>query len=89
MRSCKQVAARLSASLDEPLPLGERMSLRLHMMMCRYCSRYFKQIRALREISRGYEISDTQALDEQHRLSPEARERIRKALLDANGSDDP
>ncbi len=80
MRSCKEVAARLSEGFDVPMPLGERMSLRLHTMMCKYCARYANQIAALRELARGYEAVDDPALDEHHKLSPEARERISQTL---------
>jgi len=91
MRTCKEVAARLSQGLEEPLPLGERMSLRLHMMMCRYCSRYFVQIQALRELARGYAASDVSLHGEGQKLSPDARERISQVVDKAQQErpDDP
>ena len=83
MRTCKQVAARLSQGLEEPLPLGERMTLRLHMMMCKYCSRYFDQIRALRELAKGYESTEMDPQGKNQRLSPQARERLAQAMNQA------
>jgi hypothetical protein len=83
MRTCKEVAARLSFGLEQPLPLGERMTLRLHMMMCRYCSRYYDQIRALRDLAQGYEATEMGPSDEDQKLSPEAQEHICQALSKA------
>ncbi len=83
MRTCKEVAARLSIGLEEPLPLGERMTLRLHMMMCGYCSRYYDQIRALRDLAQGYAAADMPPLGEEQKLSPQAQERISQALSKA------
>ena len=83
MRTCKEVAARLSQGLEEPIPLGERMTLRMHMMMCKYCARYFNQIRSLRALARGYEAVDDPDVDARIKLSPEARERIAEALAKA------
>lgn len=79
MRTCKEVAARLSLGLDEPLPLGERMALRAHMMMCRHCTRYYAQIRSLRQLARELGKVEQQSAPRQE-LSPEARERIARAV---------
>ena len=76
MRTCKEVAARLSQGLEEPIPMGERMTLRFHMMMCKYCARYFDQIRDLRELAKGYDACEMEPQGEDQRLSAEARERI-------------
>ncbi len=47
MPSCSQVT-RLIAS-DEYLSVGlfKKLAIRLHLMMCTYCSRYRDQLRAL------------------------------------------
>jgi hypothetical protein len=83
MRTCKEVASRLSQGLEEPLPMGERMTLRFHMMMCKYCARYFDQIRALRDLAKGYEAMEIPPQGENQRLSPEARERISQVVNQA------
>lgn len=48
MLTCREVT-RLVAS-DEYLELrwGRRLAVRLHLVMCRYCRRYAKQLRAIR-----------------------------------------
>ena len=52
MLSCKEVTHLLSESQDRKLALGERMHLRLHLTMCKGCSRYKKQIQFIRRACR-------------------------------------
>lgn len=87
MRTCKEVAARLSQGLEEPIPMGERMMLRFHMMMCKYCARYFEQIRVLRDLARGYDACEMDPQIENQCLSPEARERISQVVDQAQQED--
>ena len=47
MLSCKQATRLVSEGLDRELPFLQRMSLRFHVVMCRGCSRYKRQITAL------------------------------------------
>ena len=42
--SCTETARLLSESLDRRLSLRERISLRIHMMMCRMCHVYARQL---------------------------------------------
>lgn len=65
MLSCKEATRLVSEGLDRELPFWRRMGLRLHVVMCRGCSRYTRQITALnRLISHHYsdgppaEVSD-------------------------------
>lgn len=54
MLTCKEATRRLSESLDRPLTLSERLSLRLHLAMCRGCSNYERQMVMLREACRRF-----------------------------------
>ncbi|CAM3715730.1 zf-HC2 domain-containing protein [Pseudomonas wadenswilerensis] len=45
MLSCKELVARSSDYLDEQLTLGERLMVRQHLMFCRHCRRFLKQMR--------------------------------------------
>lgn len=54
MLTCKKATRLLSAGLDRPLTLGERFSLRLHLVFCRGCRAFRSQIGLLREISRSF-----------------------------------
>jgi hypothetical protein len=54
MMSCKQATEACSAEMDRPLRLGEQLSLRTHLMMCRGCTQYRLQLKTLRELMRAY-----------------------------------
>ncbi|CAK9890682.1 MULTISPECIES: anti-sigma factor family protein [Pseudomonas] len=45
MLSCKELVARSSDYLDEQLTLGERLMVRQHLLFCRHCRRFLKQMR--------------------------------------------
>lgn len=48
MLTCKQATKVMSQAQDRPLSLKERLHLRLHLMMCRGCTRFEKQMRFIR-----------------------------------------
>ena len=79
MFNCRAVSERFSKSLDTPLPLLERLALRFHFMMCRYCDRYRRQLLFLRKLMRlrGDRAPEDEALPT---LPPEARARIKEAM---------
>lgn len=45
MLSCQQMAEIVSAYIEGELPLGKRLGIGLHLMVCRHCRRYFDQVR--------------------------------------------
>jgi|GEM_PF-1744847 len=47
--TCREVAAQLSREQDAAEPTPHRLSLRLHLMMCRHCRRYERQLVWLRQ----------------------------------------
>lgn len=48
MRSCKEVTALVIAREDRDLPLVERLSLRVHMAICRACPTFERQVLTMR-----------------------------------------
>lgn len=46
--SCQQASRLLSQHQDEPLPLGKRLRLRLHLMYCDACANVSRQFQTLR-----------------------------------------
>jgi hypothetical protein len=76
--NCREAARLQSAALDRRLTLLERFGLRCHLILCKWCCRYGKQIKFLRSVARE------QAQDDQPSpppgLSCEARERIKQKL---------
>lgn len=79
MFSCKDVSQKVSESMDRKLPFHHRMFIRIHLMMCRYCSRFRRQMLLLREMARSDMFLDM-SKDLSAGLSQEARERIKASL---------
>ncbi len=46
--TCQHASRLLSQREDEPLPLGKRVRLRLHLMICDACTNVSRQFAALR-----------------------------------------
>ncbi len=49
--SCKEVADRASAVVDGELSGWEMLQIRLHLAMCRGCSRFIRQMRAVDQLA--------------------------------------
>lgn len=54
MLSCKDVTHLLSEAQDRKLALSERISLEMHLAMCKGCTRFKKQMSFLRTACRRY-----------------------------------
>jgi len=76
--SCRDASRLQSEVLDKELSLFQRAGLWLHLLICKWCRRYGKQIRFLRDAAHEHSEALTEAVPQ--RLSPEARERIRRRL---------
>ena len=79
MFNCKEVSKRVSESMDRRLPLHQRLMIRMHLVMCRFCLRAYRQMSCLRNIARDPRLQEA-GMDESVFLSPEACERIKKSL---------
>jgi Putative zinc-finger len=47
MLDCRQSSQLISQSLDRKLTLRERFSLKLHLMLCKYCLRFSQHLQTL------------------------------------------
>ena len=46
---CEDMTALISRAMDAELPFRERFAYKLHLLYCRACRRYLRQVRVLRE----------------------------------------
>ena len=79
MLNCKEVTRLVSESLDRKLPFHQRLGIRMHLLMCKLCSRYERQLMFLRKASRAHKMHD-ENIEPYTPLSPEAQIRIKKIL---------
>ncbi|NMM27773.1 MAG: hypothetical protein HHJ12_10920 [Glaciimonas sp.] len=54
MLNCQQVTRLYSESQERRLNLQERMTLKVHVMMCSGCRNFGKQMHTLRHVARAY-----------------------------------
>jgi hypothetical protein len=54
MRSCRDITALVSQGLDKKLSLGERLAIRLHVMMCSRCRNFQSQSQFIRKAAQRY-----------------------------------
>ena len=45
---CREAARLISQNADAPLPLGRRIQLRLHLLVCDACTNFSRQVAFLR-----------------------------------------
>jgi len=69
----------VSESLDHKLPFHQRLGIRIHLLMCKFCSRYRKQLFFLRETLHLY-AEHNKSSEPSIKLSSEARERIKRSI---------
>jgi hypothetical protein len=52
--NCKEAARLMSDAQDRPLPISDRIRLRLHLYWCVACTRYRQQLAFMRKALRRY-----------------------------------
>ncbi len=78
MLTCREVTKLVSESMESRLSWRKRIGMRIHFMMCVSCARYRRQILLIHELIRDYLSPE----GDDH-LSPESRERMKRAIKEA------
>ena len=78
MLSCKQVTRLVSLSYEKRLSWPERVGVRMHLLMCRFCTRFAQQMRFLHTACHSFQQAPRE--DDTIYLSQAARLRIHHAL---------
>ena len=82
MLTCKEVSELVSQIPERPLSLRENLGIKMHLMICKLCSRFTRQMKFIARATNIFMQYPDECLDNSHatRLPDEARERIKKAL---------
>jgi predicted anti-sigma-YlaC factor YlaD len=81
MISCREATRLASESLDHRLPLGKRLALKMHLLMCSLCRNFARQIEFVQEAARRYaELEPDMPSPSGMILSADARRRIVQSL---------
>ena len=79
MYNCKEVSEMVSESMDRALPFYQRVLIRMHLLMCKYCKRCKEQFKTIRAAMR-YEELQGKELDASRSLSSGGKERLKEFL---------
>lgn len=80
---CRTAVRLQSDALDRPLPWTRRFGLRVHLLLCKWCRRYGRQIAFLQ--TAAHEHPELLVGPGPHKLSPAARARICEKLREQRG----
>ena len=80
MFSCKNISEKISLSMDQTLPLYQRLMIRMHISMCNCCKAVEKQMKWLRQASRFSGDDAAGGPDDRAVLSNAAKQRIKAVL---------
>ena len=50
--NCREATRLVSQAMDNHLTVQKRLELRVHMFMCKFCSRFEKQLKSIRKSAR-------------------------------------
>lgn len=81
--SCKDTVRLISQSLDRGLSLGQRVAVRLHLLLCPMCSRFRRQLLFLHRAAGEFEEKEADDAGAPA-LAAEARARMQRALEEEN-----
>jgi len=82
---CKEASQLQSDGFERDLTIGERIRLRIHLLICVACRNYSENIKLLNTIFR--DLRKQKKIDEDISLPDSDRERIREALKETSNSD--
>ena len=76
--NCRDASRLQSEALDKNLSFWPRLGLSLHLLICKWCRRYGRQVHFLRDAAQEHQDNLVDAVPQ--KLSAEARERIKQRL---------
>ena len=80
--SCKQAARLVSISFERKLTLREYLVMRLHLLMCKTCTFYGRQIKALRGIFKRHEEAlEHTSCSSDEKMSAQAKQHLKDLML--------
>ncbi len=80
MSTCDVITERVSESMDHQISIKAKMQMRLHMMGCKFCRDYEKQLLAIKNILAKCSEMNTVLDDKDIVLDDTVRERIKDNL---------
>lgn len=77
MLNCKHASKLASRALDEKLPIWQIITLKMHLLLCRSCAHFSKQLNLMHQTAQG-----STYINQHYRLSTKAKQKILQSLTD-------
>ena len=80
---CREITVLVSAELDRKLSPREWITLRLHLAVCTFCHRYYRQVHLIRDVLHHHagRLENGEGASPAS-LSAGARERMKRAMTE-------
>ena len=78
MMNCKQATELVSQKLDSKLSLWQRLSLKLHLMMCHLCRTYARHLEFLHRVAP--QIDEHIETHTNINLTPETKAKLKQSI---------
>lgn len=72
MRSCREIIKLSTGKIDQPVAWSINLEIKLHLLMCKKCARYVKQVNFIQTLLDEHMPTPSS----EHTLSSDARQRI-------------
>ena len=82
MLTCKEATQLISKSLDQRLIWRERFAVRVHLITCKYCKRFLKQLTVIRDAFS--QITKLIEMDDSIQIPAETKTRISNSIESMN-----
>ena len=84
MPTCGEVSLLTSRAMDEELSIKERLGIKTHLLVCKWCRRYASQLHQIREIIHHH-TSESQIESDKTSsgLTTAAQDRLNRAIRDS------
>ncbi len=79
MITCEEASRLISESMDHNLPFWEKLNLKTHLMLCKVCPTYMRQLHLLRRLVNEWAANANTFLSDQS-LSRESKNKIKLHL---------
>ncbi len=79
--TCDVITQKISEAMDHKISLRNRLKIRLHVMFCKFCRRYQRQLKTMNTLFElRLQKEEENVLPKGPTLTSEARERIKQNL---------
>jgi len=82
MLTCKEATRLISKSRDQRLIWRERFAVRVHLITCKYCKRFLKQLTVIRDAFS--QITKLIEMDDSIQIPAETKTRISNSIESMN-----